>query len=77
MGEKADDLIDLDRLVVEELSGPNADRLARVRKLGRQREAETIGIAAPAQPVRRKFRRRRDACVFRRHRLVSLGRLLD
>ena len=37
VGEHAEDLIDLDRLVVEELSGPNADRLARVaQEVGRQ-----------------------------------------
>ena len=37
MGEHAEALIDMDRLVVEELSGPNADRLARVaQEVGRQ-----------------------------------------
>src|SRR5690606_27397618 len=37
MGENADALIDMDRLVVEELSGPNADRLARVaQEVGRK-----------------------------------------
>ena len=37
MGEHAEDLIDLDRLTVQELSGPNAARLARVaQEVGRQ-----------------------------------------
>jgi uncharacterized membrane protein YheB (UPF0754 family) len=37
MGDHAGSLIDMDRLMVEELSGPNADRLARVaQEVGRQ-----------------------------------------
>src|SRR3546814_2704720 len=44
MGEKAEDLIDLDRLVVEELSGPNADRLARVAQEVGHRELRFIEI---------------------------------
>jgi uncharacterized membrane protein YheB (UPF0754 family) len=44
MGEQAEDLIDLDRLVVEELSGPNADRLARVAQEVGHRELRFIEI---------------------------------
>ena len=44
MGEHAEDLIDLDRLVVEELSGPNADRLARVAQEVGHRELRFIEI---------------------------------
>lgn len=44
MGEHADALIDLDRLVVEELSGPNADRLARVAQEVGRRELRFIEL---------------------------------
>lgn len=44
MGERAEDLIDLDRLVVEELSGPNADRLARVAQEVGSRELRFIEL---------------------------------
>lgn len=44
MGERAEDLVDLDRLVVEELSGPNADRLARVAKEVGHRELRFIEL---------------------------------
>lgn len=44
IGEHADALIDLDRLVVEELSGPNADRLARVAQEVGRRELRFIEL---------------------------------
>jgi uncharacterized membrane protein YheB (UPF0754 family) len=44
MGERSDELIDLDRLMVEELSGPNADRLARVAQEVGQRELRFIEL---------------------------------
>ena len=44
MGEHAENLIDLDRLVVEELSGPNADRLARVAQEVGHRELRFIEL---------------------------------
>src|SRR3546814_446699 len=44
VGDKAEDLIDLDRLMVEELSGPNADRLARVAQEVGYRELRFIEI---------------------------------
>ncbi|QYG94471.1 DUF445 family protein [Iamia sp. SCSIO 61187] len=44
MGERAEDLIDLDRLMVEELSGPNADRLARVAQEVGHRELRFIEL---------------------------------
>jgi uncharacterized membrane protein YheB (UPF0754 family) len=44
MGEHAEALIDLDRLVVEELSGPNADRLARVAQEVGHRELRFIEL---------------------------------
>ena len=44
MGERAEQLIDLDRLVVEELSGPNADRLARVAQEVGHRELRFIEL---------------------------------
>lgn len=44
MGERAEELIDLDHLVVEELSGPNADRLARVANEVGHRELRFIEL---------------------------------
>ena len=44
LGERAEELIDLDRLVVEELSGPNADRLARVAQEVGRRELRFIEL---------------------------------
>src|SRR3546814_16942056 len=48
VGDKAEDLIDLDRLMVEELSGPNADRLARVAPEVGHRELRFIEISGGA-----------------------------
>jgi uncharacterized membrane protein YheB (UPF0754 family) len=44
MGDRAEELIDLDRLVIEELSGPNADRLARVAQEVGHRELRFIEL---------------------------------
>lgn len=44
MGERAEELIDLDRLMVEELSGPNAERLARVANEVGHRELRFIEL---------------------------------